>query len=279
MTQQRAAIVTGASRGIGRDIAIALAAAGSPVGLIARDGDRLARVAREIEAAGGAAAFRVADVREWLAVERAVSELTQECGAPLGLLVNNAGRIDREVPLWEADPAQWRDVIETNLLGSFHASRAAIPPMLAQGGGRVVEIVSGAGAKDWAKASAYVASKAAMIRDVGHLHEAGHALGLRAFGVSPGTVQTDMSTSMELHAGRTAFTPVAATTEMVLAINRGELDAWSGKYLRVTHDSPASLAAYEDEHGAPAETVRRLAVVPWGDDDPQASEALVPKRG
>lgn len=279
MTQQRAAIVTGASRGIGRDIAIALAAAGSPVGLIARDEDRLARVAREIEAAGGTAAFRVADVRDWRTVERAVSELTEACAAPLGLLVNNAGRIDREVPLWEADPEQWRDVVETNLLGSFHAARAAVPLMLEQGVGRVVEIVSGAGAKDWAKASAYVASKAAMIRDVGHLHEAGHALGLRAFGVSPGTVRTDMSTSMELHAGRTEFTPVAATTEMVLAIHRGELDAWSGKYLRVTHDSPASLSAYEAEHGAPAESVRRLAVVPWGEDDPQVTEALVPKRG
>lgn len=279
MTQQRAAIVTGASRGIGRDIALALAVAGVPVGLMARDEDRLARVAREIEAAGGTAAFRVADVRDWRTVERAVSELTEACAAPLGLLVNNAGRIDREVPLWEADPEQWRDVVETNLLGSFHAARAAVPLMLEQGVGRVVEIVSGAGAKDWAKASAYVASKAAMIRDVGHLHEAGHALGLRAFGVSPGTVRSDMSTSMELHAGRTEFTPVTATTEMVLAIHRGELDAWSGKYLRVTHDSPASLSAYEAEHGAPAESVRRLAVVPWGDDDPQVTEALVPKRG
>ncbi|MCA0347567.1 MAG: SDR family NAD(P)-dependent oxidoreductase, partial [Actinobacteria bacterium] len=144
---------------------------------------------------------------------------------------------------------------------------------------RVVELASGAGAKDWAKASAYTSSKAGVIRIAGHLHEAGYALGLRAFAVAPGTVRTDMTGSMELHQGRKEFTPVELTTDLVLAIHRGELDSWSGKYLRVTHDSPESLASYEREHGAPAESARRLAITPWGDGDPQTAEAMVPKRG
>ena len=306
MSEIRAAIVTGASRGIGRSIALALAAAGSPVGLIARDEAKLQAVAAEIVAAGGRAVFRTIDVTDAEATMAAASSLAEELraqGTPVGLLVNAAGRIDREVALWEADPAEWRAIIETNLVGSFNVSRAVIPHMLeavnadnavnpdnadnadnAQNTDnaqycRVVELASGAGAKDWAKASAYTSSKAGVIRIAGHLHEAGYALGLRAFAVAPGTVRTDMTGSMELHQGRKEFTPVELTTDLVLAIHRGELDAWSGKYLRVTHDSPESLASYEREHGAPAESARRLAITPWGDGDPQSAEAMVPKRG
>lgn len=288
MSEIRAAIVTGASRGIGRSIALALAAAGLPVGLIARDEVKLQAVAAEIVAAGGRAVFRAVDVTDAEATMAAASSLAEELraqGTPVGLLVNAAGRIDREVALWEADPAEWRAIVETNLIGSFNVSRAVIPHMLDAVNAdnaqycRVVELASGAGAKDWAKASAYTSSKAGVIRIAGHLHEAGYALGLRAFAVAPGTVRTDMTGSMELHQGRKEFTPVELTTDLVLAIHRGELDAWSGKYLRVTHDSPESLASYEREHGAPAESARRLAITPWGDGDPQTAEAMVPKRG
>lgn len=279
MSEQSAAIITGASRGIGRSIALALAADGVPVGLIARDAERLEEVVGEILATGGTAVYRVADVTDAAAVSRAVGELAAALGTPIRLLVNNAGRIDREVALWEADAAEWRDIVETNLIGTFNTSRAVVPLMLAAGGGRVIEITSGAGAKDWSKASAYTASKAAMIRNVGHLHEAGFGLGLRSFAIAPGTVKTDMSTSMELHAGRAEFTPVALTTSLISAINDGALDNWSGKYLRVTHDSASSLLAYEAVHGAPPPEVRRLAIIPWGEDDPQVVEALVPKRG
>ena len=221
----RAAIVTGASRGIGRSIALALAAAGSPVGLIARDEAKLQAVATEIVAAGGRAVFRAIDVTDAEATMAAASALADELsaqGVPVGLLVNAAGRIDREVALWEADPAEWRAIIETNLVGSFNVSRAVIPHMLDAVNAanaqycRVVELSSGAGAKDWAKASAYTSSKAGVIRIAGHLHEAGYALGLRAFAVAPGTVRTDMTGSMELHQGRKEFTPVELTTDLSL---------------------------------------------------------------
>ena len=276
-TATTAAIVTGASRGIGEAVVRSLAAAGIPVAMIARDADRLREIADEILAAGGAAVFRTADVGDAETVRSAVHDLAERLGAPIGLLVNAAGMIDREVPLWEADPGQWRAVVETNLIGSFNVSRAVIPLMLAsiEAGdsvrGRVVELASGAGARDWARASAYSASKAALIRDVGHLHEAGHALGLRSFALAPGVVRSDMTLSMEMHRGRTEFTPVELTQRMVLAIDRGELDAWSGKYLRVTHDTPEALAAFEQAHGEPAAGARRLAIVPWGEDDPLAT--------
>ena len=282
------ALVTAASRGIGRAVALALAAGGSPVGLIARDAEKLQAVAAEITAAGGRAVFSAVDVTDFEATMVAAAGIAEQLaalGAPVGLLVNAAGRIDREVALWEADPAEWRAIVETNLVGSFNVSRAVIPLMLdavnvdRSQHCRVVELASGAGAKDWAKASAYTSSKAGLIRVVGHLHEAGRTVGLRAFAVAPGTVRTDMTASMDLHRGRTEFTPVELTTNLVLAIHRGELDSWSGKYLRVTHDSRESLASYELEHGAPPEGARRLSITPWGDDDPQTAEAMVPKRG
>lgn len=265
------AFVTGASRGIGRSIALALGQAGIAVGLLARDATALAEVAREIEGLGGRAALAVADVGDAEQVAAAVAVLRESLGVP-GLLVNNAGRIDGEVPIWEADVERWRAVVETNLLGSFHVSREVLALMVAAGGGRSVDIVSGAGARDWDVASAYTATKAAQIRMVGHVHEAGFASGLRSFAIAPGTVRTDMSTSMALHAGRTDFTPVERTTDLVLAIARGEIDVWSGRYLRVTHDSAASLAA----HGAPEGLARRLGVIPWGEDDPNAADTLVP---
>lgn len=271
--QAGVALVTGASRGIGRSIALALAADGVAVGLLARDGDALAAVAQEIARTGGRAAWATADVGDAAQVSDAVARLTAELGTP-DLLVNNAGRIDAEVPIWEADVEQWHGVVSANLLGSFHVSRAVLALMVPAGRGRVIDIVSGAGARDWNVTSAYTATKAAQIRLVGHVHEAGFDLGLRSFAIAPGTVETAMSTSMRLHAGRTDFTPVERTTDLIAAIARGELDDWSGRYLRVTNDTPQTLRA----HGAPQGLARRFGVLPWGQDDPLATETLVPPR-
>ena len=269
----RTALITGGSRGIGRSLALGLAQAGLAVALIARDGEALMGVVNEITTQGGRAAAASADVTDSEAVAHAVTYLTHTLG-PIDLLVNNAGRIDAEVPLWEADVNQWRGVIETNLLGSFHVSRAVLASMVERGGGRSVDIVSGAGARDWNVASAYTASKAALIRTVGHVHEAGYDLGLRSFAIAPGTVETDMSTSMQLHSGRREVTPVERTIEMVRSIAAGDLDDWSGCYLRVTHDSPVSLRA----HGSPGAEGRRFGVLPWGPDDPHLKETLVPAK-
>ena len=106
MSEIRAAIVTGASRGIGRAVALALAGAGAPVGLIARDADLLSEIAGEITAAGGRAIFRAVDITDTEATGIAAESLARELdalGTPVSLLVNAAGRIDREVALWEAD--------------------------------------------------------------------------------------------------------------------------------------------------------------------------------
>jgi len=149
--------------------------------------------------------------------------------------------------------------------------------MLARGGGRVVDLNSGAGSHDMDGASAYNASKTALLRLGANLHRSGHARGLRTFEVSPGVVQTDMTASMAMHEGRTEWTPVERTVEMVVAIARGELDAFSGAFVRVTHDTPESLRAAADEAAGrgdslPGPDARRLRVTRWGADDPMPGE-------
>ncbi|WP_166847050.1 SDR family NAD(P)-dependent oxidoreductase [Isoptericola sp. BMS4] len=261
----RTALVTGASRGIGREVALGLARAGLDVALLARDADRLAEVAGEVRGLGRTAVALSCDVTDPAAVADAVARAESELGS-VDLLVNNAGRIDTEVPLWEADPDEWWSVLETNVRGPFLLARHVVPGMLARGGGRVVDLNSGAGSHDNGRASAYNLSKTALMRLGAGLHLAGHDRGLRVLEVAPGVVRTDMTAAMRAHEGRTEWTPVERTVDLVAAFAAGGLDACSGWFVRASHDTPESLAALAAEATAPA--ARRLRVQPAADDDP-----------
>jgi 3-oxoacyl-[acyl-carrier protein] reductase len=261
------ALVTGAGRGLGRHIATALAGDGLAVGLLGRDAGRLRELEGDLLGSGLLARHAVADVRDFAQVERAVGELEAALGG-IDLLVNNAGVIDPvEVPVWEADPGDWWAVVETNLRGPFHCVRAVVPGMVERGGGRVIDLNSGAGAADRDIYSAYCAAKAGLFRIGGNLHLAGYDRGLRSFELSPGHVVTDMTRSMALHEGRTEWTSPQQVTELVLAASRGDLDAWSGAYLRAGIDTPESLREVARQGGA-HRPARTLGVRPWGPADP-----------
>jgi 3-oxoacyl-[acyl-carrier protein] reductase len=266
----RVALVTGAGRGIGRHLALGLGRAGLSVGLLGRSAAPLGEVAAQLREAGGAAAVAVADVRRYADVERATAALEGDLGG-IDLLVNNAGVVEPvEVPVWEADPEQWWQVVETDLRGPFHCVRAVVPGMLARGGGRVIDLNSGAGAADLEIYSAYCAAKAGLFRIGGNLHLAGFGRGLRAFEVSPGVVRTEMTSGMPLHAGRTEWTEPEVVIDLVVAIARGELDEWSGCYLRAGLDSPGALAAAASaarRRGGLPPQARRLGVIPYGPGD------------
>lgn len=264
------ALVTGASRGIGREIVLGLARAGLDVALLARDAVRLAAVAAEVRALGATAVELTADVSDPAAVRAAV-EQAQEALGSIDLLVNNAGAIESEHPLWEADPDEWWSVFETNVRAPFLFSRYTVPGMIARGGGRVIDLASGASSHEMAGGySAYNASKTALTRMGANLHGDGFRHGIRVFELAPGVVRTDMSTGMTLHADRTRWTPVERVTDMVNAIAGGELDACSGWFLRVTHDTPASLKELAAQVAAEGtgRTARRLRVLPAGGGDP-----------
>jgi 3-oxoacyl-[acyl-carrier protein] reductase len=264
----RTALVTGAGRGLGRAIALGLAAAGVRVAVLGRTPPSLAGVLADLEdaAPGGGAVPVVADVRDLEGVRTAVSAAQAGLGGRIDLLVNNAGVIEPvEVPVWEADPDAWWRVVETDLRGPFHCVRAVVPGMLAHGGGRVVNLSSGAGAADREIYSAYCAAKAGLFRITGNLHLAGFELGLRAFEISPGVVRTDMTAAMAMHADRSDWTPVERLVELVVAVASGRLDAWSGRFLRAGFDDPEVLAGR-----GPGPKGRLLGVLPYGPEDPLA---------
>ena len=262
---QRVAVVTGASRGIGAMIARALADDGYGVCLLARDGSAAAAVAGEIGSVGGLAMTRSVDVTDEVAVGETVRAVLSSWGR-IDLLVNSAGSIEREVPLWEAEVDQWWSVITTNIRGPFLMTRAVVPAMIAAGGGRIINLNSGAAAAERAELSAYSASKSALARITGSTHLAGWADGIRAFDLAPGVVRTQMTLSMDLHRGRTQWTEPTDVTNLMLALASGELDAWSGRFVRAGVDTPESLRGRVGL--VMGDGARTLRLRPWGASDP-----------
>lgn len=235
------ALISGASRGIGRHLATGFAAEGWDLGLLATNRDALLDLATDLESEFGIrTAIAALDVTRAADVERAVHAVTTEVG-PIDVLINNAGQIDREVPLWDADPDEWWRVVEVNVRGPFLLAHAVLPGMLAHGGGRVIDINSGSGTRDFATATAYTASKSALFRIGGAIHLAAFQHGIRAFELAPGVVHTDMTRSMRAHENRTEWTEPADVVALALALARGEGDHLSGCYLRVGLDDPAEL--------------------------------------
>jgi len=157
------AIVTGGGRGIGKEIAMGLARAGASVAVVARSGDQLAETVGEIEQLDSRAISVTTDVSDPRAVERMMLEVEASLGS-VDLLVNNAGLPGPIGPTWETDPDDWWRCLEVNLRGPMLCSRAALPGMIGRGGGRIVNVASGAGTFAIPYLGAYVTSKAALIR-------------------------------------------------------------------------------------------------------------------
>jgi NAD(P)-dependent dehydrogenase (short-subunit alcohol dehydrogenase family) len=183
------AVVTGASRGIGRAIALRLAEAGAEVALWARDAAALRKVAAEITAAGGRAQAMVCDVTDATAVGGA-AEIVRRTMAAVRIVVNNAGAVLRK-PTVEITDAEWRHVIAVNLDGTFHVTRAFIGD-LTRNGGRVINIASIAGREGTAMLAAYCAAKHAVVGLTRALAEELRAAKVSVNAICPGSVDTAM---------------------------------------------------------------------------------------
>lgn len=264
----KVAVVTGASRGIGAHLATALAEDGYAVAALARSEGSLTGVTEQLLGAGAIVLPLACDVTDQIAVASAVRRVQTELGR-IDLLVNNAGLIEDEVPIWEADVDQWWQVLVTNVRGPFLLTRAVAPVMIDQGGGRVVNINSGAGTRENPVLTAYTASKSALARITGGTAAAGAEHGVFAFDLAPGVIQTDMTEAMDMHRDRTEWTDPADVSELLLALASGELDAWSGRLVRAGSDTVEVLRE-RGEHGLP-DGARMIRLRPWGDDDPIAS--------
>ena len=181
-------VITGASRGIGAEAARVFAAAGANVALIARGSDAIEKLATEI---GEQAIALTCDVASYASVEDAIAKAKETFGS-VDILINNAGVIEPISHLASADPDEWGTVIDINLKGVFNGMRAVLPIMIASGGGSILTISSGAAHGPVEAWSHYCASKAAVKMLTECVHKENGADGIRAIGLSPGTVATQM---------------------------------------------------------------------------------------
>jgi NAD(P)-dependent dehydrogenase (short-subunit alcohol dehydrogenase family) len=254
-------LITGASRGIGRAMAQRFAAEGARVALLARSAAGL----EETRAAlGGAeAAAFVADVTDEDAVAAAHEQIAASFG-PVDVLVNNAGISGPTGELWDVDPAQWWHTVEVNLRGTYVCARVVLPSMVARGSGRIVNVVSRAGAHRWPYFTAYAVSKAAVIKLTESLAAETRRHGVSVFAIHPGLVRAGLTESSlpgapppegqiaarvhawfqaEIAEGRSVSAEQAAA--FVAEVASGRSDALSGRYIAIEDDLEALIERAE----------------------------------
>ena len=194
LLEGRISLVTGASRGIGRAIAKALAAEGAQVVLAARDTAKLADAVAEITGAGGRAQALALDVADRSSVEAAMAQVLSAHGR-LDHLVNNAG-VARDNLLLRMKDEEWQQVLATNLTGVFLCTQAALKPMVRQRSGRIVSITSVVGLGGNAGQANYAASKAGIVGVTQSVAREVASRGITANAVAPGFIETDMTAAM-----------------------------------------------------------------------------------
>jgi NAD(P)-dependent dehydrogenase (short-subunit alcohol dehydrogenase family) len=188
--KDKVAIITGASKGIGRAIALGFAREGADVTLAARSGSLLEDIAGEILQTGRRALPVVTDVTDEAAVENMVACTVEEFGR-LDILINNAG-ISATRPVWGVRLEQWEYIMAVNLRGPFLCTKHAWRVMRKQGGGVIVNVGSLAGTRAYPMVSAYSASKWGLVGFTKACAEEGKRDGIRVNIMCPGKVDTEM---------------------------------------------------------------------------------------
>lgn len=188
------AVVTGASRGIGAEIARQLAAQRAKVACVATTLANAEATSRSIQSAGGEAAAFACDVSDFAAVEATFAAVEEQLGA-VAILVNNAG-ITKDTLLMRMKDDDWDRVLAVNLKGSYHCIKAAMKPMMKARYGRVVNISSVIGLHGGAGQANYAASKAGLIGLTMSVAKELGSRGITCNAIAPGFVETDMTTDL-----------------------------------------------------------------------------------
>jgi 3-oxoacyl-[acyl-carrier protein] reductase len=193
--QGRTALVTGASQGIGRACALALAAAGARVALAARNETKLNEAAAEIAAAGNSAAVFAMDIANEESIKACAKTAIAHFGS-VEILVNNAG-ITRDGLSMRMKRTDWDDVLNTNLTGTFLMTQALLSPMLKARWGRIINITSVVGETGQAGQANYAASKAGLIGLTKSLARELASRNITANAIAPGYIETAMTAVLD----------------------------------------------------------------------------------
>lgn len=192
----KTALVTGAGKGIGRAVALALAQEGVDVGLLARTEKDLQAVAEEVMALGVKVAIATADVSDITAVNSAVEKIQQELGN-IDILINNAGTAAFGSFL-ELEPSDWENQVKVNLFGVYYVTRAVLPQMIERKTGDIINVSSTAGLRGNAVTSAYSASKFGVMGLTDSLMLEVRKHSIRVSALTPSTVVTELAKSAKL---------------------------------------------------------------------------------
>lgn len=199
--KEQVGIVTGASQGIGRAVALCLAGLGATVVCAARSPGRLAELAADIERAGGRALACPTDMRSEAEVA-ALAQTALHAYGRVDILVNNAGIGQFRLPLHETPPEVWAATMETNLRAVYYAIRALAPAMIQQRSGHIINIASLAAHNPLPGGAAYAASKAGLHGLSVSVAEELRGHGIRVSLICPGSVDTDLSSDLVGHKDR-----------------------------------------------------------------------------
>jgi 3-oxoacyl-[acyl-carrier protein] reductase len=193
------ALITGAGKGIGRAIAVALAQEGVNVILLARTQSDIDEVAKEVKALGVKSLALTADVADINSVNNAVEKALAEFKS-IDILINNAG-IAAFGNFLELEPTDWERIIQVNLMGTYYVTRAVLPNMIERQTGDIINISSTAGLNGNALTSAYSASKFAVLGLTDSLMQEVRKHNIRVTALTPSTVATDMAKELKLTDG------------------------------------------------------------------------------
>jgi NAD(P)-dependent dehydrogenase (short-subunit alcohol dehydrogenase family) len=253
--QGAVAIVTGASRGIGRATALELAKRGFALGLVARTRTDLEVTRRLVSDSGATAVSAVADVTDGRAVHEAVLTIAKEAGDRITVLVNNAGTLRAIGPVWDVDPEDWWLDVRTSLGGAFACCREVVPRMLRRGEGRIVNLTSYVAVRPAPYQTGYAAGKAGISSLTEALAASLEGSGVKAFSVAPGFTPTEMTRNLiESEAGR-RWLPEAGKGRTVDVHSSARLIGWlasgagdelNGRFLH-SLDDPDELLRRIDE--------------------------------
>jgi NAD(P)-dependent dehydrogenase (short-subunit alcohol dehydrogenase family) len=188
------ALITGASKGLGKAMALALSRTGATIVLVSRDEIKLQAVQQEIAASGGKAEFFVTDVKDEQQVERLEADVSKRVGK-VQILVNNAG-VNLRKNLIDFSLSEWQSVMDTNLTSVFLMCRKFVPHMRGTGYGRILNMTSIMSHVSLPQRSAYSASKAALLGLIRALAQELAPEGITVNGISPGPFGTEMNQSL-----------------------------------------------------------------------------------